>query len=99
MNSQDIFIPNQKARRKLADKLNLEFDETMQDWEYEISDSSRVEEFLFEYDKENTTKKEKEALMEIILDSLNDVPKNGRNEEFDKHIDLVCLKLKENLNF
>lgn len=95
-NDEEIFIPNQQARKKLAEKLNLEFDEKMQDWEWEISDPNRIDEFITEYDNLNSSKKEKETLMEIILDSLNDIEKTNTNKDFEKHLNAVLFRLKEN---
>jgi hypothetical protein len=43
----------------------------MQDWEYEVSDFSRIDEFIIEYKKSSTTLTERNSLMEIILDSIN----------------------------
>ena len=90
------FIPNQKTRKKLAEKLNLKFDENMQDWEYEISDPNRIAEFIAEYDNVNSSETEKESLMEIILDSLNDMERKNENNDFEKYLDSVLLRLKKN---
>ena len=68
-----MFFPNQESRKSLAKKLNLRFDESMQDWEYEISTPDRIDDFINEYKKSDTTDSEKESLIEIILDSLNDL--------------------------
>ncbi|WP_411029487.1 hypothetical protein [Spongiimicrobium sp. 3-5] len=93
---KEIFIPNQQTRKKLSEKLNLEFDENMQDWEWEISDPNRIAEFIAEYDNVNSSQKEKETLMEIILDSLNDMEKTSANNDFEKHLNSVIFRLKEN---
>ena len=90
----EIFIPNQKARKKLAEKLNLKFDENSQDWEWEISDSSRIDEFITEYDNQNSSQEEKEILMEIILDSLNDMGKI--DDGFEKYLISILFRLKKN---
>jgi len=97
MNTEkEIFIPNQKARKLLAEKLNLNFEEYMQDWEYEISDLSRIGEFIAEYDKKSSTIAEKQILMEIILDSLNDLKKLNANTEFNDQLEIVNSKLQQN---
>jgi chorismate mutase len=93
---KEIFIPNQQTRKKLSEKLNLEFDENMQDWEWEISDPNRIAEFINEYDNLNSSKKEKETLMEIILDSLNDMERTIQNNDFEKYLNSVIFRLKEN---
>jgi len=90
----EMFIPNQKTRKKLAIKLNLEFNENMQDWEWEISDSSRIDEFITEYDNHNSSQTEKQTLMEIILDSLNEM--GNINNNFNKHLNSILVRLKKN---
>ncbi len=44
----------------------------MQDWEYEVADLNRLADFEKQYKLSDTSVKEKESLMEIMLDSLND---------------------------
>lgn len=52
-----------------------------QDWEYEVSDSSKVAEFLYSYESINLNKEEKFALMTIIISSYNDAIEEGRIAE------------------
>lgn len=92
--NEDFFIPNQQTRKKLSEKLNLDFDDNMQDWEWQVSSPNRIVEFIMEYDNLNSTKKEKETLMEIILDSINDMEKE--NDSFNKHINSAISRLKQN---
>lgn len=47
-------------------------DEFSQDWEYEVSDSSRITEFLYAYENIELNIDEKFALMIIIISSFND---------------------------
>ena len=98
MTHENQFIPDKNTRINLARKLNLEFNELMQDWEYEIADADRILEFINEYDKNGTTEKEKETLMEIILDSANDLLMEQRQDEFEKSFDLIIDRLKKNKN-
>ena len=93
---EEIFIPNQQTRRKLSEKLNLEFNENMQDWEWEISNPNRIAEFITEYDNLDYSTKEKETLMEIILDSLNDMKRTNVSNDFKKHLNSVISRLKKN---
>ncbi|WP_379359863.1 MULTISPECIES: hypothetical protein [unclassified Paenibacillus] len=59
---------------KLAEKLNLpEPDEYSQDWEYEVADTSRINEFLFSYENLILKCEEKFALMIVIISSFNDL--------------------------
>ncbi|MFT9820043.1 hypothetical protein [Lysinibacillus sp. NPDC056185] len=56
-------------------------DEFSQDWEYEVSDSSRITEFLYAYENIELNKDEKFALMIIIISSFNDAMVEGKAEE------------------
>ena len=96
--NQQYFSPNQEARRSLAAKLGLDFDDSMQDWEYEVADQYRIEEFIAEYDKGATTDKEKESLMELILDSSNNLLLNGNMDEFERIFPEIQSRLKSNPN-
>jgi len=89
-----MFIPNQLSRKNLAHKLNLHFDENMQDWEYEIADYKRLNDFLNEYEKATTTDSEKQSLMEIIIDSLNDLLLDEDKITFNQYINQTLLLLK-----
>lgn len=92
------FLPDQKARKSLAKKLSLKFDESMQDWEYEIADSNRVAEFIKEYDKPETTDKEKESLMEMIIDSTNDIFDKNNNVETEELLLLINERLIKSID-
>jgi len=91
-----MFIPDYKARQSLAKKLGLDFDEKMQDWEFEVSDCNRIVEFIREYDEPEWTDKAKESLMEIILDSANDLLNMGRKVEFEKYFTEIEKRLSLN---
>lgn len=56
-------------------------DEFSQDWENEVSDSSRITEFLYAYENIELNKDEKFALMIIIISSFNDAMVDGKAEE------------------
>ncbi|MCQ4087559.1 hypothetical protein [Saccharibacillus sp. JS10] len=62
------------ARQGLEDKVGFpkEFDDIEQDWEFIVSDSSRVDEFVQAYQQMNLSVEEKFALMMIISSSYND---------------------------
>lgn len=98
MNEIQQYIPDQDARKSLANKLNLEYAEDMQDWEYEVSDYHRLSDFIEEYDKAVTSVKEREALMEIILDSLNDLLETGNSEMFQFYFPKIEKRLIHNFN-
>ncbi|MGF0470739.1 hypothetical protein ACQQ6W_13975 [Lysinibacillus fusiformis] len=56
-------------------------DEFTQDWEYEVSDSSRITKLLYDYENIELNKEEKFALMIIIISSFNDAIVEGEAEE------------------
>lgn len=56
-------------------------DQFSQDWEYEVSDPSRINEFLYAYKHTQLNHDEKFALMIIIISSFNDAIVEGKTEE------------------
>lgn len=87
----------------LAEKLHLpEPGEFTQDWEYEVADSSRVDEFISFYENEQLDGDEKFALMIIVISSFNDVlsqkgmeaaiwERIKRNLVMDRHIHMNTI--------
>ena len=92
----NIFIPDQISRERLAKKLGLDFNENMQDWEYEVSTPKRLDDFFNEYDKEETTRKEKKILMEIIIDSSNDLCVENEKVFQTKYLKKLVERLENN---
>lgn len=71
-----------EAIEGLVKKIKLPMsDRYSQDWEYEVSDSSRVAEFLYSYENIILNKEEKFALMIIIISSYNDAIVEEKTEE------------------
>lgn len=69
-NSINIY---QKAKKRLGHDLNLESgDQYSQDWEYEVADSSRIDEFSNYYSSNKLNPVEKKILINILLESYND---------------------------
>jgi hypothetical protein len=90
------FIPNIDARKSLADKLNLKYHEDMQDWEYEVADMNRLVDFEKQYLLSDINDKEKESLMEIMLDSLNDSLELNDLRIYNVFAPRILKYLKEN---
>lgn len=90
------FIPNIDTRKSLADKLNLKYHDDMQDWEYEVADMNRLADFEKHYLLSDTNDKEKESLMEIMLDSLNDSLELNDLKIFNDFAPKILKYLKEN---
>ena len=68
---------NAKVTREAIEKLSRELklpepDEFSQDWQYEVADLTRLEEFVMFYLNNKLNKNEKFTLMSLILESAND---------------------------
>lgn len=71
-----------RAIEGLVQKVNLPSpDEFSQDWEVEVSDSSRISEFLCAYENIELNIDEKFALMIVIISSFDDAVAEGQTEE------------------
>ena len=86
-----------EAIDSLIMKLNLpEKDEFSQDWEYEVSDSKRLEEFIEFYQKNELTKDEKFTLMIIILESCDEaILKDELSEKIWSEVEEILINDKE----
>ncbi|CAM4310940.1 hypothetical protein [Paenibacillus typhae] len=73
MNNPIQYFVTKEAIATLTEKLNLPIlDERSQDWELEISDHTRVAEFITCYEIGALNKAEKLALMKLILSSFDE---------------------------
>jgi hypothetical protein len=84
-------ILTSEAIKKLNVLLNLPYMEWMQDWEIELADPSRVEEFSKIYSQASLTSDEKKALMSLIIASFEAyLHEYGNNpSQWDKIRDLI----------
>lgn len=81
-----------KAIDNLIKKLKLpEYDEFSQDWEYEVANIERLEEFIEYYQNVDMDIDEKFILMIIILESCNDAKQENKlqKETWDKVEELL----------
>jgi hypothetical protein len=90
----DIFFGNDLARRKIAKKLNFDYNLGIQDWEYEVSHIRETKEYIELYDSLETSDEEKKCLMEMIIDSIED--KESENA-LEKHRDFILGAINNNL--
>jgi hypothetical protein len=89
-------FPTAAAIRTLAQRFGLRNDPGMQDWEWQVSDATRLDEFLRAYEEADLSDDERFVLMEIILQSFEDLghtivvdPRWHRTLELiDQNIDL-----------
>jgi hypothetical protein len=71
-----------EAIKKLNALLDLPYREGMQDWDIELADPSRIQEFCYVYERENLDSNEKQALMALIIASYNNYIEERGNEIF-----------------
>jgi hypothetical protein len=69
--------PTREAIDKLALRFGLPNQPGMQDWEYEVSDHTRIDEFLAGYETEQLSEDEKFTLMLTIVDSFEGLARTG----------------------
>jgi hypothetical protein len=66
--------PTRRAIDALAARFSLGRDPYMQDWEWEVADPERLDEFLAAYDLPELTEDERFVLAEVIIQSFEDSP-------------------------
>lgn len=65
-------FPTRKAIDSLASRFNLPNKPEMQDWEWEVADPDRIDEFLYAYKSDILDDDEKFTLMETIIQSFEE---------------------------
>jgi hypothetical protein len=71
-----------EAIKRLNTLLSLPYRDGMQDWDIELADSNRVQEFCDVYESEGLDSNEKQALMALIIASYDDYLEERGNEVF-----------------
>ncbi len=67
MGERAIFIPSTPAREALAARFGLEYSDGMQDWEWEVADVDRFEEFLDACRSASLPDEQRASLMEMLI--------------------------------
>ncbi|MCD8179220.1 MAG: hypothetical protein LUE98_18170 [Tannerellaceae bacterium] len=67
-----IVIPTD-IQKKISEALSLPYDDSMQDWDMEVADAERVEEFITFLKKGLFTKEEKYAVMALLIASFDNL--------------------------
>jgi hypothetical protein len=80
-----------EAIEKLNMLLDLPYMDWMQDWDIQLADSNRIQEFCEVYERENLNSKEKQALMALIIASYNNYleAQGGESLLWNKIADLL----------
>jgi hypothetical protein len=71
--TSDMFLPRSGARRALAKRLGLHYDDRMQDWEHEVADAERFDDFLRVYRRRDLSSDELASLMEMLIQCAEDL--------------------------
>lgn len=66
------FMPSTAARVALAARFRLPYDDQMQDWEWEVADAARFDEFLGVYRDVDLPDEQRASLMEVLLQCVED---------------------------
>ncbi len=66
-------FPTNEAISKLVERFNFKYSSDMQDWEWEVSDSGRIDEFVNAYVGGELSEDERFVLMETIIQSFEDM--------------------------
>lgn len=82
-------FPNTNARVALAKRLNLAYLENMQDWEYEVADIFRIDDFLNTYDLNDITEDERFLLIEMLFQSFEEVDDLEKDTRWYRTLSLV----------
>lgn len=90
----DRINPTKKSQEKLAKEINLcNISEFTQDWECEVVDVNRIEDFIIYYNENILNQNEKITLLRLILESYNDyVSIWGYNVHYSVEIEQIILK-------
>jgi hypothetical protein len=80
-----IRYPTRAGRDALANRLSLKIDPFSQDWEWEIAEPARFEEWLAVYRSEPLSDDERFSLMEMLIQCVEDLARTcGSPDEVEK---------------
>ena len=71
--------PSSEARQSLAERLALPWSDAMQDWEWEVADAARVDEWLRLYASGDLSEDERFSLMEMLVQCVEDSSDDRRS--------------------
>jgi hypothetical protein len=86
-----------KAIDSLSRRFGLPVEPFMQDWEWEVADPDRIDEFLAAYEHDDLDDDERFTLMEMIIQSFEDLPDPPETDERWKSV-LKLLKTNSALH-
>ena len=90
-------FPTGEAIDKLAARFGLRNDPGMEEWEHEVSDHTRIDEFLVAYETAGMSDDEKFTLMQTIIDSFDSLAHRGGDLSSDSRWQRTLKFLNENI--
>ena len=90
-------FPTRDAIDKLATRFGFPNDPGMQDWEHEVADHTRIDEFLATYETGGLSDDEKFTLMEAIIESFEDIARMGGDLSSDARWQRTLDALDKNI--
>lgn len=91
-------VPTKEAIEALATRFGLRNDSVMQDWEIEVADHTRLDEFLAAYEGGGLSDDEKFVLMQTIIESFEDSARRGGDLVSDPRWQRTLGVLERNLS-
>lgn len=90
-------VPTREAIEAVATRFQLPVDPSMQDWEYQVADPKRLNEFLSAYETGQLSNDEKFVLMQMILESFEELARRGNNIGADARWQHTLALLDKNI--
>jgi|SRR5690606_3180240 len=84
---------------QLSKELLLPYTGTEQDWDIEMADSNRIDEFIKFYKDNNLCNDKKEAVMSLVLSSYDDLLNENNLEINDKWNEIKSILKSERIIF
>lgn len=80
------------TREALAPRFGLPHNDKMQDWEYEVADAERFDEFLAAFESGELTPMERFSLMEILIQCADDVHGSERFDTYCARLETILIR-------
>jgi len=85
------------AMKALARRFGFPLEDWMQDWEYQVADFERIDEFIAAYGGGELSEDEKFVLMETIIESFEDLARRGSDLTGDARWGRILVVLDQNI--
>jgi hypothetical protein len=96
--SHIVRYPTKEAIERLAARFGFPNGPNMRDWEWEVADHTRIDEFQAAYETGGLSEDEKFTLMETILESFEDMARGGADLSLDARWARTFAALERNIS-